>query len=45
MALLLRIQVLNQHECHAGIARQMAEQLRERLQAAGGGADANNYGE
>jgi hypothetical protein len=44
MALVTRIEVLNQHECHAGIVRQMAEQLRERLQAAGGGAYANNGG-
>ena len=42
MALVTRIEVLNQHECHAGIVRQMAEQLRECLQAAGGGAYANN---
>lgn len=42
MALLLGIEVLNQHECHAGIVRQMAEQLRECLQSAGGGAYADN---
>ena len=45
MALVLRIEVLNQHECHAGIVRQLAEQLRERLQPAGGGAYADNHGE
>ena len=45
MALVTRIEVLNQHECHAGIVRQLAEQLRECLQAAGGGAYANNLGE
>jgi hypothetical protein len=37
MALVTRIEVLNQHECHAGIVRQMVEQIRERLQTAGGG--------
>ena len=45
MALVIRIEVLNQHECHAGIVRQMAEQLRECLQSAGGGAYANYDGE
>src|SRR5208283_5156465 len=45
MALVTRIEVLNQHECHAGIVRQMAEQLRECLQSAGGGSYANNHGE
>jgi hypothetical protein len=45
MALVTRIEVLNQHECHAGIVGQMAEQLRECLQAAGGGSYANNNGE
>ena len=44
MALVLRIEVLNQHECHAGIVRQMAEQLRECLQSAGGSSYANNHG-
>jgi hypothetical protein len=42
MALVLRIEVLNQHEGHAGIVRQMAEQLRECLQSAGGSSYANN---
>jgi hypothetical protein len=41
MALVLRIEVLNQHECHAGIVRQVAEQLGECLQPAGGGSYAN----
>ena len=45
MAVVRRIQVLNQHECHAGIGRQMVEQLRECLQPAGGGSDANNGGD
>ncbi len=45
MALVTRIQVLNQHECHAGIGRQMTEQLRECLQSAGGGAYADNHRE
>ena len=45
MALVTRIEVLNQHECHAGIVRQMAEQLRECLQSAGGGSYADNGGE
>ena len=43
MALVLRIEVLDQHECHASIVRQMAEQLRECLQSAGGGSYANNW--
>jgi hypothetical protein len=42
MALVLRIEVLNQHECHAGIVRQVAEQLGECLQPAGGGSYAND---
>ena len=45
MALVTRIEVLNQHECHAGIVRQMAEQFRECLQPAGGGSYANNHRE
>ncbi|MGB7760162.1 MAG: hypothetical protein WBL61_10045 [Bryobacteraceae bacterium] len=45
MALMAWIEMLNQHERHAGIVRQMAEQLRERLQSAGGGSHANNEGE
>jgi hypothetical protein len=44
MALVTRIEVLNQHECQTGIVRQMAQQLRERLQAAGGSAYAHNVG-
>src|SRR5450432_4239081 len=42
MAFVRRIQVLNQHERHARIVRQMAEQFRECLQAAGGGANPAN---
>ena len=42
MALVLRIEVLDQYECHAGIVRQMAEQLCERLQSAEGGAHPDN---
>ena len=45
MALVTRIEVLNQHECHAGIGRQMAEQLGECLQSSGGGSHANDQGE
>ncbi len=45
MALVTRIEVLNQHECHAGIVRQMAEQFRECLQSASGGSYANHHGE
>ena len=44
MAVVFRIEVLNQHECHAGIVGQMAEQLRECLQPAGRGAYPNNGG-
>ena len=36
------IEMLHQHESHAGICRQMLKQLRERLQPAGRGADADN---
>ena len=43
MALVLRIEVLNQHECHARIVRQMAEQFRECFQSAGRGADTDNH--
>src|SRR5882762_494992 len=43
MTLVLRVQMLNQHECHAGIGRQMAEQLRECLQSAGGGSDSDDW--
>jgi hypothetical protein len=44
MALVTRIEVLNQHERHAGIVWQMAEQLRERFQTAGGSSYADNQG-
>ena len=44
MAVVFRIEVLNQHECHAGIVRQMAEELRESFQPAGGGAYPDNGG-
>jgi hypothetical protein len=43
MAIVLRVKMLNQDECHAGIVRQMAEQRRECLQSARGGPDANNW--
>jgi hypothetical protein len=43
MAGVFWIEVLNQYEGHAGIVRQMAEQLRERLQPAGGGSNADNW--
>jgi hypothetical protein len=42
MTFMTWIEMLNQHERHAGIVRQMAEQLRERLQPAGGGSYADN---
>src|SRR5271157_6248059 len=45
MALVLRIEVLNQHECHAGIVRQMVEQHGECFQPAGGGSYTNNQWE
>ena len=35
MALVTRIEMLNQHECQTAVVRQMAQQLRERLQSAG----------
>src|SRR5579872_1353041 len=44
MAVVLGIQVLKQHECHAGIVRQVVEQLRECFQTAGGGAHTDNSG-
>ena len=44
MALVLRIEVLNQHERHAGIVRQVAEELRECLQSASGGAYTDDGG-
>ncbi|SPF32786.1 hypothetical protein SBA4_1210045 [Candidatus Sulfopaludibacter sp. SbA4] len=44
MALVLGIQVLNQHECHTGIVRQVAEQFRECLEPSGGGSYTNNVG-
>ncbi len=39
MALVLGIEVLDQHEGHAGVLRQVGQQLAEGFQAAGGGAD------
>jgi hypothetical protein len=44
MALVLRIEVLDQYECHASIVRQMAEQLRKCFQSACGGSYANYAG-
>jgi hypothetical protein len=44
MAIVLRVKMLNQYECHAGVVRQMAEQLRECLQSTGGGSYTNNWG-
>ena len=44
MALVTRIEVLNQHEPHAGIVRKMGEQLTECLQPPRGRAYANNVG-
>jgi len=34
--------VLNHHECHPGFGRQMREQLRKRLQSAGGSPDSDD---
>src|SRR5947209_8543025 len=45
VALVPRIEVLNQHEGHAGILGQAAEQFRECLQPAGRSAYADNPGE
>lgn len=36
---MLRVKVRDQHEGHAGINRQMREQLLERVEASGGGPD------
>ena len=44
MALVTRIEVLDQHECQTGIIRQVGEQLRECLQPAGGGSHTDNHG-
>ena len=41
-ALMLRIEVLDEHERHAGIEREVSQERRERLETAGGGADADN---
>ena len=43
MALVFRIEVLNQHERHAGIVRQMAKQFRECLQPACRRAHSDNH--
>ena len=43
-AFMLRVEVLHEHEAHAGVGRESFEQLRERFQSAGRGADAD-YGE
>jgi hypothetical protein len=43
MTLVFRVQMLNQDERHAGISRQMSEQLCECLQSAGGGPYANDW--
>jgi len=43
MTLVLGIQVLNQHEGHSGIGRQMAEQFRECFEAARGSAYADDW--
>ena len=37
-----RIEVLDEHERHPGVGRERAEQLRERLEPAGRGADADD---
>ena len=39
---MVRIEMLNQHESHARIRRQMPEQLGERFQSSGGGADSDD---
>ena len=39
---MLRVEMLHQHETHAGIERQILEELRERLQPAGGSTNAND---
>ena len=41
-ALVLRVEVRDQHEGHAGVNRQTREQLLERFEAAGGGPDADH---
>ena len=43
MAIVLRVKMLNQYECHAGVVRQMAEQLRECFQSTGGGPYTDNW--
>ena len=41
-ALMLRIEMLHEHEAHARIDRQVLEQRRERLESASRGADAHD---
>jgi len=43
MAIVLRVKMLNQYERHAGVVRQVAEQLRECFQSTGGGPYAHNW--
>ncbi len=40
---MLRIEMLEQHEAHAGVARQPFEKLREGLEAARRGSDADHH--
>jgi hypothetical protein len=39
---MLRVEMLHQNETHTGIERQILEQFRERLQPAGGSANADD---
>ena len=41
-ALVVRIEVLNQHERHAAVGRHVREERLERIQTAGGRPDAND---
>jgi hypothetical protein len=43
MAIVLRVKMLNQYECHAGVVRQMAEQLRECIQSTCGGPNTDDW--
>ena len=42
LALVPGVEVLDQHECHAGVGGELSEKLAEGLEPAGGGADADD---
>ena len=42
LALVPGVEVLDQHECHAGVGGELSQKLAEGLEPAGGGADADD---